>query len=91
MTVELEFVRIEVNNAFDRWLYWQLRLRDLINAADSYSCEAFDVSARRIKAQLRHSLLDSLSKIHRFECLRERMEELSHTDHNASEPPEASQ
>jgi hypothetical protein len=60
MTVELEFARIEVNDAFDRWLYWQLRLRDLVNAADSYTCQSFDVSARRIKSELRHAHIHAL-------------------------------
>jgi hypothetical protein len=86
MRIELELVRIEVNNAFDRWLYWQLEIRDLINAGDAYSCQSFDVSARRIKLELRHAHIHALSRVYRFECLRERMEDPSL---NTSEPPEA--
>lgn len=88
MTVELELARIEVNDALDRWLYWQLRIRDLINTTDGYTCQAFDVSVRRIKSELRHAHIHALSRVHRFECLTERMENPSL---NASEPPEADQ
>jgi hypothetical protein len=72
--LDLEFTRAKVNAAFDRWHYWQQRLRDLLNAADRYMCETFDISAREIKERMRHAHLDTMSKLYRFECLRERIE-----------------
>jgi len=91
MNLDLDFVRAEVNAGLDRWFYWALRLRDLVNASGNYTCDAFDNSARRIKTELRHCLLNSLSKVHRFECLRERLEGISNTGGNGSESPETQQ
>ena len=86
MNIELEFLRAEVNAALDRWHLSQQRLRDLVNGADNYTCDSYEVSATAIKQIMRHGMIDTLSKVYRFECLRERMEGIS-----SSEPKEGSQ
>ncbi len=56
MNLDLAFARAEVNAAFDRWHRSQQHLRDLLNAADSYSCDAYEVSASTIKQAMRTGL-----------------------------------
>jgi hypothetical protein len=68
--LDLAFVRAEVSAVFDRLHLSQQRLRDLVNAADNYTCDAYEVSASTIKQAMRHGLIDTLSKVYRFECLR---------------------
>jgi hypothetical protein len=89
MTVELEFARFETNAAFDRLHYWQQKLRDLLNASDNYTVDAFDLSARKIIGSMLNANLRALSKFHHFECLRERMEAISNTDPSGSDSPES--
>jgi hypothetical protein len=83
MNLDLAFARAEINAAFDRWHLSQQRLRDLVNGADTYTCDSYEVSASRIKQAMRRGIIDTLSKVYRFECLRERMEGIS-----SSEPTE---
>jgi len=45
--------RIFVNRAFDVWCDWQQRLRRLINEAETYSPEAFEVSLREVRGGMR--------------------------------------
>ena len=68
MDLDLDYARSETNAAFDRWLYWQLRLRDLLNCASEYEYEAFIESASAIKERVRNANLDMLSRLYRFEC-----------------------
>ena len=82
-SLDLAFARAEVNAAFDRLHLSQQRLRDLVNGADTYTCDAYEVSASKIKQAMRHGMIDTLSRVYRFECLRERMEGIS-----SSEPSE---
>jgi hypothetical protein len=86
MNLDLAFARAEINAAFDGWFRSQLKLRDLINDSASYTCDAYEVSATAIKQAMRRGLIDTLSKVYRFECLRERLAGIS-----SSEPKEGSQ
>ena len=48
--------RISVNRAFDAWCHWQQRLRSLINEAETYSPEAFEVSLKEVRGVPDHDL-----------------------------------
>jgi len=45
--------RIAVNRAFDAWCDWQQRLRRLVNEAETYSQEAFEVSVSEVRRGMR--------------------------------------
>lgn len=62
-------VRISVNRAFDAWCDWQQRLRSLINEAETYSPEAFEVSLREIRSGMRDADFHVAAMVWRFERL----------------------
>ena len=61
--------RISVNRAFDAWCDWQQRLRSLINEAETYSPEAFEVSLREVRGGMRDADFNVAAMVWRFEQL----------------------
>jgi hypothetical protein len=68
---EFTKARISVNRAFDAWCDWQQRLRRLINEAETYSPEAFEVSLREVRGGMRNADIDVAAMVWRFDRLTE--------------------
>lgn len=77
---ELEFARLEVNVTFAYWLWCQKRLKELVDAHDSYSCSAWLVVFPALRRAARNAQFAWVAALYEFRGLIEARAERSKTD-----------